>query len=171
MILFDGSIDCILESIYTGIPMTDRISHATVLINPKVVTYLSKKICILTKDSDKIETLVKNDNTVVSRVTQSYMKGVHLDPYLPKILPRIQWNGDTVRYITLETYDHCIEYTYNTVTGVLSYPKPVEYLGEHQENGEVNSMGYILYQLGEDIFPQDNPYKDLDLVKLGKGYF
>lgn len=170
MILFDGSIDCILESIYTGIPMTDRMAHATVLVNPKVVTYLSKKICILTKDYDKTEELVKN-NTVVSRITQEYMKGVQFDPYLPKILPRIQWNGDTVRFLTPETYDICIEYTYNTITGILSYPKPIEYFGETQSNGEINSMGYILYQLGEDIFPKENPYTDLDIVKLGKGYF
>ncbi len=171
MILFDGSIDCIIESIYTGIPMTDRMSHATVLVNPKVITYLSKKICILTKSYDNIENLVKNDNTVVSRVKQDFMKDVHYDPYLPKILPKIQWNGDTVRFITLNTYDASIEYTYNTITGVLSYPKPIEYLEELQDTGELNSMGFLLYQLGEDIYPDNKIYTDLDIVKLGKGNF
>ena len=64
MILFSG-VDSVLESIYTGIPLTDRMSSATVLVNPETITYLSKKICILTKTYDKTDILVKNDNTVI----------------------------------------------------------------------------------------------------------
>jgi hypothetical protein len=171
MILFSG-VDSILESIYTGIPLTDRMANATVLVNPDTITYLSKKICILTKNYDpkKAEILVKNENTVISRVTQENMKGITLDPYLPKLFENIVWNGDYVRLITPETYDNCIEFTYNSVTNILSYPKPIEYFGEVQENGEINSMGYILYQLGENIFP-DTIFTDLDIVKQGKGIF
>ena len=171
MILFSG-VDSILESIYTGIPLTDRMANATVLINPSTITYLSKKICILTKtyDSELSEILVKNNNTVISRVTQENMAWIKYDPYLPKLFENIIWNGDYIRLITPETYDNCIEFTYNSVTNVLSYPKPIEYFGEVQENGEVNSMGYILYQLGENIFP-DTVFTDLDIVKQGKGIF
>lgn len=171
MILFSG-VDSILESIYTGIPLTDRMANATVLVNPETITYLSKKICILTKNYDpkKAEILVKNENTVISRVTQESMKGIILDPYIPKLFENIIWNGDYVRLITPETYDNCIEFTYNSVTNILSYPKPIEYFGEVQENGEINSMGYILYQLGENIFP-DTVFTDLDIVKQGKGIF
>lgn len=171
MILFSG-VDSILESIYTGIPLTDRMANATVLVNPETITYLSKKICILTKnyDSKKAEILVKNENTVVSRVIQENMKGIILDPYIPKLFENIIWNGDYVRLITPETYDNCIEFTYNSITNILSYPKPIEYFGEVQENGEINSMGYLLYQLGENIFP-NTIFKDLDIVKQGKGIF
>lgn len=169
MILFSG-VDSVLESIYTGIPLTDRMSNATILVNPETITYLSKKICILTKTYNKTEILIKNDNTVVSRVTQDFMEGVKFDPYLPKLFENIVWNGDYVRLITPETYDNCIEFTYNSITNVLSYPKPHEYFGEVQENGEINSMGYLLYQLGENLFP-DTPFIDLDLVKQGKGFF
>lgn len=171
MILFSG-VDSILESIYTGIPLTDRMANATVLVNPDTITYLSKKICILTKtyDPKKSEILVKNDNTVISRVIQDNMKGIKYDPYLPKLFENITWNGDYIRLITPETYDNCVEFTYNSVTNILSYPKPIEYFGETQDNGEVNSMGYILYQLGENLFP-DTDYVDLDIVKLGKGFF
>lgn len=171
MILFSG-VDSILESIYTGIPLTDRMANATVLVNPDTITYLSKKIVILTKNYDpkKAEILVKNENTVVSRITQESMKGITFDPYIPKLFENIIWNGDYVRLITPETYDNCIEFTYNSVTNILSYPKPIEYFGEVQDNGEINSMGYILYQLGENIFP-DTIFTDLDIVKQGKGIF
>jgi hypothetical protein len=171
MILFNG-IDSIIESIYTETPMTDRMANATILVNPETITYLSKKICILTKNYDpkKLKILLNNNNTVVSRVTQENMKGVIYDPYLPRLFSNITWNGDYIRLITPETYDNCVEFTFNTITNILSYPKPTEYFGEVEENGEVNSMGFLLYQLGENIFP-DTPFQDLDLVKHEKGFF
>ena len=171
MILFSG-IDSVIESIYTGIPLTERMANATVLVNPETITYLSKKICILTKtyDPKKSEILVKHQNTVVSRVTQESMKGIEYDPYLPKLFENIVWNGDYIRLITPETYDNSVEFTYNSITNVLSYPKPIEYFGEVQDNGEINSMGYLLYQLGENLYPNTN-FVDLDMVKQGKGFF
>lgn len=165
MILFSG-LDSVLESIYTDNQLTERMSNVDILVNPESITYLTGKICILTKKHKNLDLLGRNGNTIITRVRCNEGPGIIYDPYIPKVFSRIVWNGDYVRALTKGTYDK-IEFSYNTYTGILSYPKPREYFQEREETGELNSFGYLLYQLGENLF-QDSVFQDIDLIKIGK---
>jgi hypothetical protein len=95
-------------------------------------------------------------NTIITRIRD--VKGAIYQPYLPRVLKGIQWNGMIVNTeeeaLKVYYYDH----------GILYFPKIRGYTCDEQD---LDWLGYIQYQIGYNFY--DSPFKDLDLLKCREG--
>lgn len=163
------NLDSVIESLYLDIPLTNKFRDSKIIVNPENITYLVGKTIIINKfnysDLD-IEILIKNNNKIVSRLFSNDSR-VNYIPYFPRLCPNIRWNGEYVRFLNEDIYEN-IDYLFDGTS--LYYPKCREYLNILGQHNECNALGYLLYQLGENIY-QETPFIDLDIVKIGKGLF
>ena len=165
MILFSG-LDSVIESLYLERNLSDRMKDSSILVNPEVITYLAKKIVIISNPGysrGNIDTLVNNENTVISRV-HSGIPGVIFSPYLPKLCMNILWNGQYLDYIDQYCYKK-IDYYFDGTK--LYFPKAITIFNITGDHNSLSSIGWVLYQIGENLYP-DTEFKDLDIVKLLK---
>lgn len=160
-----SNADSVIESLYLSIPLTSRNRDATIVVNPDDIAYVSGKTVIINRlgyPGESIRILQKNGNKIVSRIPTG-VSGVKLIPYLPRIVPEIVWSGQTVDYLDENIYEDA-DFTFSD--GILSFPKTRLYLGISALSGELNSLGFLLFQVGENLFP-DGPF-DLDKIKVKK---
>ena len=173
MIYFSG-LCSILESLYLGIPLTDSRKEATIYVNPVHTYYLTGKTIIINRQDygeEQIETLQRNINTIFSRTFISPL--VTLVPYIPKLVPGILWSGAYQEGIHSslgfgEEQELELNYTYDDTK--LYFPKIKSNIDIQDKLGNLDFLGYLLYQLGENFY-KETPFRNLDIVKIGKGMF
>ena len=173
MIFLDG-LNSIIESIYLGEEISNKLGNSTIFVNPGNVKYVIGKIVIINElnyPSEKIETLLNNNCKLISRVYIDN-QNIELAPYILKLDFNIMWNGrvlnnfDTMNKILEE--DDC---AFDVSSGVLYFPK-MSYIPREavDEKGNLSSLGWVLQQTGVNI-KEDTPFKNLDILKTKKIVF
>lgn len=167
MIYFSG-LDSIIESLYLDEKISDKIGGCDIIVNPEVETYLVRKTIILNStsyDTSKIERLLKNKCTVISRTSDFEISGVKVYPYLPRPNFHIQWNGD---FYDISKGD--IECSFDGARNILFFPKlegpKEEFISD---SGELSYLGWAMYQVGQDL--KNSQFPDLDILKTKKMRF
>lgn len=170
MISNTGGLCALVESRYLGREVTGY-SLGNIQVNPQHALYVADKIIIINIPNypkELIEILVKNKNTVISRIPCD-IPGVIYNPYLPRLCPEIMWDGSIVDTLSDKyemTEDKLIKsYFFDSESGILYVPKARSY-----EYTSGSFLEYLAHQVGFNIYPDCN-YVDLDIVKTGKGYF
>lgn len=163
------NLDSIIESLYLNIPLTNKFRDSKIIVNPENITYLVGKTIVINRFSysnEDINILIKNNNKIVSRLFSNDSR-INFIPYFPRMCSKIFWNGEYVKFLNEDIYEN-VDYVFDGES--LFYPKCKEYLNILGEHSDCNALGYLLYQLGENIY-QETPFIDLDIVKIGKGIF
>lgn len=166
--IFGTDLGSLVESVYLGIPYTDNLRGYNVIVNPEKVTYIVGKTVIINRfdyPEQLITELTRNHNTIISRV---WKPGTIFDPYLPRLNQRIQWNGEVLETLGEENIEIHNPIYYSMDSDVLFFPKVRHYRDRVGQKGELNFIGYLLYQTGRNLYPESE-FKDLDLVKCRKG--
>ena len=163
MVSNTGGLPALLESRYLDREVTGY-SLSTIQVNPLHSLYVAGKTIIINIPDypvEDIETLVGNGNIVVSRIPCE-VPGVIIKPYLPRLCMGIMWNGNYQDHLSDREIDK-IEFDF--VDGVLLVPK-----GKSYEYTPGSFLEYMAYQTGAINYPETK-FKDLDIVKTGKGFF
>lgn len=173
--IFGTDLGSLVESVYLGIPYTDNQKEYNVIVNPERVTYLIGKTVIINRfdyPRKNLETLKTNRNNVISRVWlgDSWMTGISFDPYLPRLNMNISWNGEVLETLGEENIETKNPIYYSMDSDVLFFPKVKNYRDKPGEKGELNFIGYLLYQTGLNLYP-DTKFINLDVIKCRKGIF
>lgn len=156
MIRLNG-LPSILESIYLDEPLTARLQDIGIEVNPVTLKYLSGKLVIINSRDYVLGPDRGYGNTIISRI--SGIPGTKYAPYLPRVYPRIMWNGMTIGP------DQDIDDYYIYESGTLYVPK----IRDYQETGsDLDWLGYLEYQVGYNFWP-DPKYQDLDILKCREG--
>lgn len=155
MIRLDG-IPSILEGIYLGETLTHKLQEITVEVNPVLLRHVTRKTVIINQRDYQIPSDLGYGNTIITRTRD--VKGAIYQPYLPRILKGVQWNGMIVNSeeeaFKACYYDH----------GILYFPKIRGYTCDRPD---LDWLGYIQYQIGYNFY--DSPFRDLDLLKCREG--
>lgn len=155
MIKLDG-VPSILEGIYLGETLTPKLQDITVEVNPVLLRHVTRKTVVINQRDYQIPGDLGYGNILITRVKE--VKGAIYQPYLPRILKGIQWNGMIVsseaEALKVYYYDH----------GTLYFPKIRGYTCDKLD---LDWLGYIQYQIGYNFY--DSPFRDLDLLKCREG--
>ena len=157
MIKLDG-VPSILEGIYLGEELSPKLQNITVEVNPALLRHVTKKTVVINSRDYRIPDDTGYGNTIITRLRE--VKGAIYQPYLPRILPGVMWNGMVVKDLP----EALKVYYYDN--GVLYFPKIHGYVC-HEAN--LDWLGYIQYQLGYNFY--NSPFKDLDILKCRGGLF
>lgn len=156
-----------LESLYLGDALTDRMSKATIVVNPLTDRYIYGKTIIISSpdvSQDYIRKLSQN-NTIIFRIQYPLGLG-QFHPYLPKIIRGITWAGYSIPTVSIKTAQDLPDYFCSP--DHINYPSVLEPTEISDDSGNLNYLGYILYQIGSLRWPTDTVYQDLDLYKIPK---
>lgn len=172
--IFGSDLGSLTEGVYLGIPITDNQRNFNIAVNPSRITYLINKTVIINRFDypvENINPLLKNRNKIISRIWfgDDIMENILFDPYLPRLNMNIIWNGDILNELGEKNEDIQEKAHYSTETNTLFFPKVKKYLDNPGEKGELNFIGYLLYQVGLNLFKCD--FNNLDIVKCKKGIF
>ena len=166
--IFGTDLGSLVESVYLGIPYTDNQRRYDVIVNPERVTYIVGKTIIINRfdyPQELIWELKKNNNTIISRV---WKEDVIFDPYLPRLNLHIQWNGEVLETLGEENIEVNNPIYYSMDSDTLFFPKVKYYRDSPGPKGELNFIGYLLYQTGRNLY-KESKFRDLDIVKCRKG--
>lgn len=169
-LIFGTDLGSLVESVYLGIPYTDNQRGYGIIVNPYRVTYIVGKTVIINRfdyPQDLITELSRNNNTIISRVWKE-SEGVIFDPYLPRINMKIQWNGEVLETLGEENIEMNTQIYYSMDSDTLFFPKVRYYRDLPGPKGEMNFIGYLLYQTGRNLY-KESEFKNLDLIKCKKG--
>lgn len=163
MVSNTGGLCALLESRYLDREVTGY-SLSTIQVNPMHCLYVAGKTIIINIPNYPVEdilTLVNNGNTVVSRIPCD-IPGVIVKPYIPRLCMGIMWNGyyqDHLSDLDVEKIE------YDFIDNILLVPK-----GRSYSFTSGSFLEFMAYQTGSLNYPETN-FKDLDIVKTGKGFF
>jgi hypothetical protein len=168
MILLTG-LDSIIESLYLRDGLTCTFKNCTIVVNP-TSSYVANKVVIINLmnyPSNKIDELLANNNTIISRFDTGDER-ITIDPYELRINESIIPLGKRVDLLNEDTYDK-VEHIFDDKDNKLYYPKPVKCINYHHK-GNLTALGYLIYQLGYQIDEVITPrFKYLDIIKLKNG--
>lgn len=158
-----------LEALYLGKDLTNRLSQATIVVNPLTDHYIYGKTIIINRPGlpkEYLEKLSKN-NTIIYRIHEDVMYG-ELRPYFPKMIRSISWAGYSIPTVSLQSAQELPDYFCSP--SHINYPSVEEIPVDEvlDEEGNLNYLGYLLYQIGSFEWPTETEYSDLDLMKVGK---
>lgn len=180
MIYFSG-LDSIVESLYLGEVLDDRLGSCKIFVNPSNISYLTGRVVIINSldySKESIITLLNNMNKVISRVDLGYdISGVQFEPYIIRPNFDLMWGGDELRiddsdldnldYVLDKILDSC---SYVSERGKLFFPKligsGVSSISIDRDNN-LTFIGYALQQVGVNI-RTDIHFLDLDILKTKK---
>lgn len=171
--IIGADLGSLTESAYLGIPYTDNYRKYTIAVNPEQPTYIVGKTIIINKfdyPHEKINLLVKNGNSVISRIYIPEFPEVRFDPYIPRLNTKIVWNGETIETLgerEVDNFESRSYYSYDS--DILFFPKVKNYRDKPGLKGEYNYIGYLLYQTGLNLY--ETEFNNLDIVKCMKGIF
>ena len=157
MIKYDGGPACILESLYLGIPLTSCLTEVTIEVNPSGLKWLSGKTIVINDPGYHLGESRGYGNTIISRLP-GYPGALYV-PYIPRALPKVLWNGQTVG----SRADAIDSYLWDTEK--LYFPRIAGYGVDPGE--DLDWLGYLQFQLGYNHYP--GPVRDLDLLKCRGG--
>lgn len=166
MILFNG-LPSILESLYLGDDITDKLTLSDIVVNPINSSYLSGKTIILNMpnlNKTVIENILNKGNTVVSRIP-GYNSKIKVIPYLEKPLFNVFWNWKTEDKITgknIDQVDFQVDYPN------IYFPKAKTW-EDALVGGYPSALGILLHQVGQDNVINNKLFYNLDLQKIKKG--
>lgn len=166
--IFGTDLGSLVESVYLGIPYTDNQRGYEVIVNPERVTYIVGKTVIINRHDypqELIQELLKNNNSVISRV---WKEGAIFDPYLPRLNLKVQWNGEVLETLGEENIEINNPIYYSMDSDILFFPKVKYYRDLPGPKGELNFIGYLLYQTGRNLY-KESEFKNLDIIKCKKG--
>ena len=157
----------IVEKFYLSKELTERMSEATVIVNPRDTKYIFGKTVIVNKlgiDPGLLQKLSEH-NTIIYRVKEETMYGEY-HPYLDKYIPEIVWSG--IILPSISGYSELTDW-YIYSDNFVSLPKITKPpLQIKDSEGNLDYLGFILYQTGSINFPKGSIFSDLDVVKTGK---
>lgn len=171
-VILGSDLASIVEELYLGVSRTEVNRGYTTLVNPSSVSYVIGKSIIINSlnyPRQKIMTLLENGCNVVSRVwlEDDIMKSIRYCPYLIRANQRIMWSGETIDTLGEEDLEYAdVYYSFDSQT--LFFPKVMSPRSCVGPKGELNCIGYLLHQVGQNINEQTE-IKDLDIVKTEKG--
>lgn len=183
MILKD-SFEAIIESIYLEETLGKEIGKTDIRVNPRnnrlEIDYTIGKTIILTDqhvDPRAVQALLKNDNTVISRV--STYEGVKFCPYITYINFNLMWSGEIIecppeikddsRKI-LEWMGDYDSFECDPFSPVELYFPKILGVGNsaiYDNLGNLTSLGWLLHQVGINT-DKKTKFRDLDLIKTKK---
>lgn len=167
-LIFGTDLGSLVESVYLGIPYTDNQRGYSIIVNPTRITYIVGKTVIINRfdyPQSLIKDLTNNNNIVISRV---WKEGAIFDPYLPRLNMQVQWNGEILETLGEENIEVNNPIYYSMDSDTLFFPKVRYYRDKPGPKGELNFIGYLLYQTGRNLYP-DSEFKNLDIIKCRKG--
>lgn len=166
MILYSG-LDSIIESLYLDDDLTESVRDCSIVVNPdeKLSRYLMGRLIIINHKNYSVDLIrkLKDDNKVITRIDFS-IRGVLFDPYILRINDNIRLSGEFIDYIDESCYND-VDFRFDGK--VLYYPSPESY-EDYVYNGNLTSLGYLLYQIGYNLI-DNSIFKNLDVIKLKNG--
>lgn len=179
MVYFSG-LSSIIESIYLDENLNDKIGSSKIFINPKNISYLTGKVIIINElnyPEKNIETLIKNNCKIISRIKLDNSPNIEFQPYILRVCFGIRWNGITIELPeeTKEMIDTILDNcSYMSDKKILLFPKLVgdnvnKIATDDSEN--LTGIGWALQQSGINICKTETPFIDLDIIKTKKMNF
>lgn len=176
----NNSLYCIIESIYLGEKLSDRLSNSRILVNPDRVNYISGKTIIINKLSyslERCDILYANNCTIISRVplSRDYIK---YQPYQIRPDFSIMWNGVSLD-VTDKSLNEIIELLENNVIldfqeySSLYFPKLIgmsDCLLRDSISSSLTAFGWLMHQVGINT-DSESKFQDMDLLKTKKMLF
>jgi hypothetical protein len=178
MIYFEG-INSIIEGIYLGEIVSNKIASCNIFVNPINVSYLIGKTVVINDanyDIDKVDTLIRNNCAVIARIelpglSKDLLHQIEFSPYIMRIDFDIMWNGKVVETLhegISELIDNdLVEYVIEDHK--LYFPK-IYNLQEDimkDKSNNLTGIGWALHQVGVNMLT-DTEIKDLDILKSKK---
>lgn len=176
-IYFTEGLDSIIEAIYLGYDLDEKIARSDVLVNPGKTTYITSNKVVIINDPtypiNKIEALKKNGCKIISRI-DTKIEGVIVEPYILRPNFSIVWNGDELES---PNYSDILESSM-LVRGKqggdhkLLFPKIYgpTWIPAIDLDGNLTCLGWALQQVGINL-KKNTPFVDLDITKTLKQKF
>lgn len=173
MIYLEG-LESIVECIYLNDELDNKISSCDVFVNPESIKYLTGKTIIINIENyprEKIESLLKNECRVVSRIYTD-QEGVEVRPYILRLNSSIKWNGRVIKdfdnFTDLLSETNDCEFSIDDY--ILYFPK-IESVKSGDKRamdsyGNLTVLGWALQQVGINLV--SGAFTDLDIVKTEK---
>ena len=174
MIYLSG-LDSIVEAIYLDESLDNRSGNCNIFVNPDNIGYLiGKTIIINTLDypSEKIETLIRNNCKIISRVSCS-ISGVEFCPYILRINSGIIWNGVELLEFPKRGLSELLDAnlcSFSLSDYTLYFPKIFTETNVKDVDDNLTFLGWVLQQVGINII-KNTPFINLDLIKTKKIMF
>lgn len=171
MIYLEG-LNSIIESIYLGEELSNKVGNCDIFVNPENVKYLIGKIVIINISEypgELIKQLIENRCKVISRVFIDNPE-IEIRPYILRICPQVIWNGRVIKEpMTLDNILECGYCEFDTDEFKLYFPKfySCTNIAPEDDYGNLSSLGWVLHQSGINI-KKDTPLLDLDVIKTRK---
>src|SRR5574344_1216739 len=179
MIYFESDLAPVIESIYLGENISDRLGACNILVNPVRLDYMFGKTVII-NDPDYlwVNAIKLRDQgcRVISRI-RTDIDGISFQPYIMRINMSIMWNGEIVDlretnksmssildYLNNDD-DQKFKYDINKMT--LYFPKVKTKTGNKDLYGNLTALGWALHQVGENQ-EIDSKFNNLDIIKSKK---
>jgi len=171
MIYLEG-LNSIIESIYLGEELSNKVGNCDIFVNPSNVKYLIGKIIIINipeYPEEYINQLLENRCKVISRVFIDN-SNIEIRPYILRICPQVVWNGRVIKEpMTLDNILECGYCEFDVDEFKLYFPKFYSCTDTAVEDnyGNLSSLGWVLHQSGINV-KKDTPLQDLDVIKTRK---
>lgn len=178
MIYFESDLAPVIESIYLGENISDRLGSCNILVNPIHLDYMFGKTVII-NDPDYlwVNAIKLRDQgcKIISRI-KTGVEGISFQPYIMRINMSLMWNGEVLDMTDknksmssiLESLikDEDQKFKYDIEKKILYFPKIKTVSGTKDLFGNLSILGWALHQVGENQIV--SRFSNLDIIKSKK---
>lgn len=172
MMIYLEGLGSVIESIYLGEELSNKVGNCNIFVNPENVKYLIGKTVIINiceYPESYLKQLIENKCHIISRVFIDN-EDIEIRPYILRICPQVMWNGRFIQ--DPMTFDNILECGYcefDTDEFTLYFPKFTSCIDRSPADpyGNLSVLGWVLQQVGINITTK-TPLTDLDLIKTRK---
>ena len=172
----DNTLYSIIESIYLGEKLSDRLGNSKILVCPGNTKYIVGKTVVINHQGypkECIETLLTNGCKIISRVDLG-IPGVDFQPYILRPDFKVMWNGISLDVSGYTKVDDILDFLEDKIIYLeseLYFPKLLGLCDSliKDDSGNLTALGWLMHQVGLNTV--DSCFCDLDLIKTKKLLF